>query len=114
MNAPSINSTVNAIHALLLDFDLYDADGNAFFKADIDFIIKGRRRVGECNIRIDFSDSSHGTIYLLIDKNTMLFPIELNMDTQSFSYVENICLRIAGSSDNSEIGNYQLAIFPRN
>lgn len=110
VNAPT--DSIHAIKSLLDDFDLSKPDGSAEFTAEVDFLVRGKRKVSRSPVRI-IKEKEHYIITLL-DRtfNPKLLPLEFRSSLQTFIYFVNEYLFIAGFNPSTAIGSYTISIAP--
>ena len=114
--ASASHAYLNSIHAIknmIDDFNLCKPDGSAEFVAEVDFLVKGRRKVSRSIVKI-IKDQEHYIITLL-DRtfNAKLLPLEFKSGLQTFIYFVNEYLFIAGFNPNAAIGSYTISISPK-
>jgi hypothetical protein len=110
------NAHLNSIHAiksLIDDFNLSKPDGTAEFFADVDFLVKGKRKVSSSLVKIIREKESY--IITLLDRtfNAKFLPLEFKSGLQTFIYFVNEYLFIAGFNPNASIGSYTISISPK-
>ena len=114
--ATSVNAHQNsfkAIEHLIRDFNLVTQHEATEFPAEIDFLVRGKRKITQSMVRIIREKEQY--IITLIDRtlNAKLLPLEFRSGLQTFIYFVNEYLFIAGFNTNNSIGSYTISISPK-
>ena len=115
-SATAINAEQNsckAIENLILDFNLVTEDGTTEFAAEIDFLIRGRRKISQSMVRIIREREQYIITFIDRTLNAKLLPLEFRSGLQTFIYFVNEYLFIAGFNPNTAIGSYTISISPK-
>lgn len=101
------------ILSFLYDFDLLRE--NCVFKAKVDFILNGRRKIGEGQVKVSFDEEdSHAVIRISnTGWNETFLPVKLESSRHTFSYIPGITLQVTGEDVNPIIGKFKVSIFPK-
>ena len=102
-----------SILSFLYDFDLLY--GENVFRADIDLVLNGRRKIGESTVSVTFSDNDERVIIRFYDKSkdSVSWPLVLDSTHHSFNYIPGITLQVEGLDPNPSIGKFRVLIFPK-
>lgn len=104
----------NLILSFLYDFDILEGEG--VFRAQIDFVLNGKRKIGEGQVRVIFDESDNHVIITISNTNwnEALLPVVLDSKQHTFSYIPGITLQVNGVDKNPFIGKFRVSIFPKN
>jgi hypothetical protein len=106
-------SSVNAVRNLMQDFKLNEANEAAEFEAEIDFLVRGVRKISFSRVKITRLRDNY--IVTLLNKafNPTALPLEFTTGLQTFIYFVKDYLFIAGFNPNATIGSYTVSISPK-
>lgn len=111
MNSIAQQST--PILSFLYDFDLIE--GEEEFRAEIDFVLNGIRKIGDGQVRVIFNESDNHAIITISNTNwnVALLPLVLDSKQHDFYYIPGITLQVSGIDKNPFIGKFRVSIFPK-